>query len=148
MSIDSKHSYRFGFLKSEEWKGVRLIALARRGAACAVCGKVDWSNDAHHRHYNRRWKDTKAGTLDILCRSHHDLIHLLMAMFPKSSSCEWIKLIKKERRDFTIVAMHMAKNPGSYLTSDEFLERQTSRDMLFAAAKKVRKLLTDIAVRA
>lgn len=47
MSIDSKHSYRFGLLKSEEWKGNRKIVLAQRKAKCEVCKCESWSKPGY-----------------------------------------------------------------------------------------------------
>lgn len=75
MSIASKHFYRFTYLHSEEWKGVRALTLARDEAKCSICGKVDWSNDVHHVRYPRNiWKTTPIH-LVTLCRRCHDKIH-------------------------------------------------------------------------
>lgn len=75
MSIEGKHFYRFTYLKSEEWRTARLIALAKAGGHCALCGKVDWSNDAHHKKYPEDIWDTTPNHLVILCRCCHEKVH-------------------------------------------------------------------------
>ncbi|MES2366994.1 MAG: hypothetical protein V4563_14055 [Pseudomonadota bacterium] len=79
MSIDSKHSYRFEFLKSEEWKGRRLIILAERLARCEICSVEDWSNDVHHTRYRKNWDHYCRSDLRVACRDCHDIIHFVMA---------------------------------------------------------------------
>lgn len=76
VSIESKLAYRKTFLQSEEWKDVRYAKMARDGSSCDICGLSDLSNDAHHVHYPKRWKDTSVGDLVILCRDCHATIHL------------------------------------------------------------------------
>lgn len=77
-NVDSRHYYRFIFLRSEKWAGIRLVALARVGAKCKVCGKVDWSNDVHHVRYRKNlnfcWSDFR-----VLCRQCHKIAHLVLA---------------------------------------------------------------------
>lgn len=96
MSIESKHAYRFGFLKSEQWQNVRLEALAREGGKCQICGEESISNDAHHVWYPDNIYETKSDQLVILCRPCHDFVH---AMLPECKTRdelkgkeEWIKL--------------------------------------------------------
>lgn len=79
MSIDSKHAYRFGFLKSEEWQTMRLICIAMDEGKCVLCEKYDPSNDAHHLFYRPSWKDTKPEDLLTLCRECHKHVHDLGA---------------------------------------------------------------------
>ncbi len=78
MSIESKHSYRFGFLKSEEWEGHRKIILAERNAKCAVCGHKDWSNDVHHIVYRRGLSLKNRADFQVLCRTCHAIVHVIM----------------------------------------------------------------------
>lgn len=78
MSIEAKHSYRFGYLKSEEWKAVRLEALARESAKCQICGEESISNDAHHIWYPYNIYETTADHLVILCRPCHDFLHTMI----------------------------------------------------------------------
>lgn len=75
MSIEGKHSYRFGYLKSEQWSNVRLAALAREKARCQICGEESLSNDAHHVWYPQNIYETREQDLVILCRACHDFIH-------------------------------------------------------------------------
>ena len=77
MSIESKHAYRFGFLKSDEWTCVRLEALLREKGMCQVCGDESIFNDAHHIWYPENIYETEECHLVILCRPCHSLIHSL-----------------------------------------------------------------------
>lgn len=78
MSIEGQHAYRFGYLKSEEWKNVRLEALAREKGCCQICGEESISNDAHHVWYPENIYDTRAEQLVILCRCCHDFLHTMV----------------------------------------------------------------------
>lgn len=82
MSIESKHAYRFGFLKSDKWQQLRLDCLARDGAKCRICKVRDLSNDVHHIRYPARWIDTKIQDLVTLCREHHEMVHKIMEERP------------------------------------------------------------------
>ncbi len=78
MSIEAKHAYRFGYLKSEQWQTVRIAALARERGRCQICREFSVSNDAHHIEYAANIYETKEDHLVILCRPCHDLIHDLL----------------------------------------------------------------------
>lgn len=78
MSIEAKHAYRFGFLKSEKWARVRLEALVREGGKCEVCKKESIENDAHHVWYPENIYETQEHQLSILCRECHEFVHLLI----------------------------------------------------------------------
>lgn len=95
MSIESKHAYRFGYLKSEQWKTVRLEALVREKGKCQICGDESVFNDAHHVWYPENISDTKENQLVVLCRACHEFLH---AMLPEcktndeeSGRAQWIK---------------------------------------------------------
>jgi hypothetical protein len=75
MSIESKHAYRFGYLKSEEWGTVRIEALAREKALCQICGDESIHNDAHHVWYPENIWETTVNHLVILCRACHGFVH-------------------------------------------------------------------------
>lgn len=77
MGIEAKHAYRFGFLKSEEWRTMRLICLGMDEGKCVVCSKYDPSNDAHHLFYRGEWINTKPQDLVTLCRECHTKVHEL-----------------------------------------------------------------------
>jgi len=79
MSIEAKHAYRFGFLKSDTWETLRLTCIAMDEGKCAVCGKYNESNDAHHLFYRNQWKSTKVDDLLTLCRDCHKKVHELGA---------------------------------------------------------------------
>ena len=78
MSIESKHAYRFGYLKSEQWSNVRLEALAREKGRCEICGEESISNDAHHVWYPKNIYETTERHLVILCRPCHNFIHSML----------------------------------------------------------------------
>jgi len=78
MSIESKHAYRFGYLKSEQWKTVRMEALVREKAKCQICDEESISNDAHHIWYPENIYETKEGQLVILCRTCHEFLHVML----------------------------------------------------------------------
>lgn len=78
MSIEGKHAYRFGYLKSEKWQNVRLEALAREKAKCQICDEESISNDAHHMWYPENVYETTEAHLVILCRPCHDFIHTMI----------------------------------------------------------------------
>jgi hypothetical protein len=76
MSIESKHAYRFGYLKSDKWKQVRLDALLREKGKCQICQEESIYNDAHHIWYPENIYDTQEFHLVILCRPCHDFVHV------------------------------------------------------------------------
>ncbi len=78
MGIASKHSYRFVYLKSEQWQTVRLSALARENARCQICMEESISNDVHHIWYPESIWDTTERHVVVLCRSCHDFLHTMM----------------------------------------------------------------------
>lgn len=78
MSIEGKHAYRFGYLKSEQWSNVRLEALVREKAKCQICGEESISNDAHHIWYPDNIYETTERHLAILCRPCHDFVHVML----------------------------------------------------------------------
>jgi hypothetical protein len=75
VSIEGKHAYRFGYLKSEEWQTVRIEALARDRARCQICREESIHNDAHHVWYPENIWETTVNHLVILCRACHGFIH-------------------------------------------------------------------------
>lgn len=89
MSIAGKHSYRFEYLKSEEWGNVRAEVLARDGAKCLICGERDISNDVRHCRYPKSFWNTKASDCITLCRFCHDKMHELM-----SDKITWTEIVR------------------------------------------------------
>lgn len=73
------------YLNSPYWQELRMTVLARDGAACRVCGDVDWLNHAHHTTYDggRYLEQAKHGHLRraehivTLCPEHHEMMDLL-----------------------------------------------------------------------
>lgn len=78
MSIEGKHAYRFGYLKSEAWSNVRIEALAREKGRCQICGEESISNDAHHVWYPENIYETTEAHLVILCRPCHEFCHSML----------------------------------------------------------------------
>lgn len=95
MSIESKHAYRFIYLKSEQWEQVRLEALVREKACCEICGFESITNDAHHVWYPDNIYETTEAHLVILCRSCHDFLHLMLPECKTNDEdkgrAEWLK---------------------------------------------------------
>lgn len=78
MSVESKHAYRFGYLKSEKWASVRLQALVRESGKCQICSEESIYNDAHHIWYPNDIYETAESHLVILCRPCHEFIHAIL----------------------------------------------------------------------
>lgn len=91
MSINSKQVYRFGYLKSEQWKSVRLEALVREKGKCQICGEFSISNDAHHIWYPERLVETKEHHLVVLCRACHAFVHAVFPECDQSDECAGIE---------------------------------------------------------
>ncbi len=86
MSVIGKHYYRTAYLTSEEWKTIRIAALARDDAVCVICYEKNTSNDAHHIFYPKSVWKTELQHLVTLCRSCHDLVHLILPKSPETFS--------------------------------------------------------------
>lgn len=78
MSIKAKHSYRFGFLKSEKWSNIRLSILVHHEGKCYVCGFEAHNNDVHHVVYPKNWSETDRRHAVVLCRDCHASIHSII----------------------------------------------------------------------
>lgn len=95
MSIEGKHSYRFGYLKSDKWQAVRLEALVREKGKCQICGEESISNDAHHIWYPENIYDTTEQHLVILCRACHEFIHEMLPECKtddaEKGTAQWLK---------------------------------------------------------
>ncbi len=102
MGIEARHSYRFGYLRSEHWKCLRVEKLAKENAKCIYCGHRDISNDVHHVHYPRDLFKVHLGLLRVLCRKHHDRMHELMEELRASS--KFAGHPESEVRDLAIYA--------------------------------------------
>lgn len=88
MGIEAKHSYRFGYLKSEHWQNLRLAKLAEEDARCLFCGKRDPSNDVHHIYYPKDLYSVTTKWLCVLCRPHHERMHEVIDELKKSHRCD------------------------------------------------------------
>lgn len=73
-SLESKHFYRFTYLKSEHWQNLRIAKLAEVDAKCRRCKARDLSNDVHHLIY-RKLYDVQLPDLIVLCRACHSQVH-------------------------------------------------------------------------
>lgn len=131
MSIESKHAYRFGFLKSEEWEHFRIMAQIAHGAVCCVCGKKSFrdgdktfSNDVHHVYYPSSWKETKIGHVVILCRRHHKAVHSLMEKYPKMNKGTAVKIVRIEVVSFRGMLWGLKKFSRKKLSLERWCEYQ------------------------
>lgn len=74
--------YRNTYLKSEDWKQLRMTKLRLCKSRCSLCGISNPRNDVHHVKY-RKLYDVMLRDLRVVCRCCHDKIHELMARYPK-----------------------------------------------------------------
>ena len=148
--VAAKHHYRFKYLKSEHWGNLRIAKLASVDAKCKHCGARDLSNDVHHLRYKKLY-DVELDDLVVLCRSCHDLSHLVLDLFReriKSSSDIWKEtrryiffaqkagMIQMELHEFRVVPperfinvfwkVFKSKRKGLEMTVDQALERAKS----------------------
>ncbi len=114
MSIDSKHAYRFGLLKSEKWQNFRLEAMVKHGDRCCVCGKRSLKNDVHHIYYPSSWGETKVTHVVILCRKHHAAVHLLMRMYPRCQAQRAVKFVRNEVGGFKRLLRFLVRRKLSF----------------------------------
>lgn len=70
---DRRDYYRHTYLRSEHWRNLKQRVLGNR-PFCQVCGRRD-TLDVHHRTY-RDLYNVNPQDLVVLCRRHHDLVHL------------------------------------------------------------------------
>lgn len=138
MGIDAKAAYRFGFLKSERWKNIRLVCLVHNGDNCVVCGKRSHENDVHHIYYPERWEDTRPGHVVTLCRQHHKSVHKLMRRYPMLSMVKAVKYLRTEWQGFWSTVGKIQK----YGFNIEPSEKKEERYRLFASIKKLKRELT------
>jgi hypothetical protein len=100
MSIEAKHAYRFGFLKSEKWSQIRLETLVHFHSRCYICGKEKYNNDVHHVTYPEDLNDSCLKNLVVLYRTCHEFIHGFMDHRKiESPSRQW-KVIKEFAKYF------------------------------------------------
>lgn len=74
--------YRDVYLKSDEWKTLRVEKLVERKSRCTLCRVQSDSNDVHHLKYHHLW-DVKLHDLMVLCRPCHDWVHSVLKKYPK-----------------------------------------------------------------
>lgn len=97
-SVESRHYYRFQYLRSEHWSNLRLEKMASVDAVCDICGLRDLSNDVHHLRY-RKLFDVELEDLVVLCRSCHDSVHEALREFRDSlQTCSPSKVWKNTRK--------------------------------------------------
>lgn len=92
--------YRDTYLKSDDWKSLRLIAIqknANSGGVCPICARRVESLDVHHLKYRRLFNVTPKD-LKAVCRECHDKIHELLKKYPK------MKYLNREVLWFTVCA--------------------------------------------
>lgn len=93
--------YRNVYLKSSDWKSLRLERLEFAKHTCELCGKASPSLDVHHLTY-RRLHDVKWGDLRALCRDCHDSVHYLLHKYKK------LKTLCRSKQ-WSVVKRHLAK---------------------------------------
>jgi len=144
MAIQHVHAYRFGYLKSEKWKTVRLEAISRDNGECQFCGKsVGSFGDAHHLFYPTSVWDTKKKHLVTLCRSCHEFVHSNMEKSPKTrqGGDSVFRKLKKRFELKLIADKRAAEKAESYKNPRCWLCR-TERDGLARLVSDHPKLVT------
>jgi len=61
------------YLKSNEWKNLRMQALTKRGFTCEFCGED--ARIVHHVRYPKDFSDDSLKNLVVVCKRCHDLCH-------------------------------------------------------------------------
>lgn len=112
MSVEGKHAYRFGFLKSEKWKSLRLELLVKWKGKCAMCGKEAHDNDVHHTKYPERWENTSKSCVVVLCRGCHSTLHSLW---------EDGKIPQMDSGSFMIILKEIKSKQGTDFTAEDFM---------------------------
>lgn len=120
-SVSTKHSYRFGYLKSEHWKNLRIKKLARERGHCSMCMTSKWGNDVHHIRYPKNLYETTISDLRVLCRTCHEAVHEAMDAHPEyktffDTKVAW-KGIKYHARKLLIKRGHLVRHKNSKLRS-------------------------------
>ena len=122
--------YRDVYLKSDEWRGLRMLKILSTNGRCAICGAISTSNDIHHLRYKNLF-DVKLKHLKTVCRRCHDDIHLLMKKYPKMKLLDtgvmWATLVK-----------HIRKKIGTApeITNEERLAARARFNLIKAAVIK------------
>lgn len=125
MGIEAKHAYRFGYLKSDQWKAVRLEALVREKGKCQVCGEESIANDAHHVWYPKNIYETTERHLVILCRPCHDFIH---AMLPECKTSDEELGLAEWARFKSAIAMWRNEKLAIFQTGEPYMKAKQLRD--------------------
>lgn len=74
--------YRDVYLKSDDWKSLRLLRLIKSNYTCALCAATSECLDVHHLDY-KNLHDVDATDLRAVCRTCHNKVHKLMLKYPK-----------------------------------------------------------------
>lgn len=145
MSIDAKHAYRFGFLKSEKWDAIRLKALRAVKCKCVVCKKEDFFNDCHHIIYPAKWQKTRTCDLRVLCRQCHKAVHLRQKLNPEIPAKLIVKVLRRERQQLLCVGYRWARY-GKFTSESQSIDRGRFFETIHKMNKRfrlVRKILTN-----
>jgi hypothetical protein len=159
MSIESKHAYRFGYLKSEKWKTVRLEALVREKGKCQICGEESISNDAHHIWYPKSIYDTTEKNLVVLCRACHSFVHQMVPECKTNDEekgiREWnrfrnaIFVWRQDKSDLFLIRTDIRDEPNQYIrirdlrtAYDELKRRFKEQRQEVEEYKKQRPIMT------
>ncbi len=128
--------YRDIYLKSDDWKSLRLERLEFAKHKCELCGMSPPSLDVHHLVY-RRIHNVRSSDLRALCRDCHDSVHFLMRKYKK------LKKLDRSKQ-WSVIKRHLAKGiPAAQLSaicewralSQRRLKTVTRSGRLFLAQK-------------
>lgn len=66
------------YLRTEEWKRLRVLVVARAGNQCERCGKTGRRTNVHHLTYERRGFEMLSDLI-LLCEPCHEAEHGIVA---------------------------------------------------------------------
>ena len=124
--------YRDVYLKSDDWKNLRLLRLLKSNYVCAICAVTSECLDVHHVNY-RNLHDVQTTDLRALCRPCHNKVHALMKKYPK---------LKKEQNNIQWRTVQQHLSP--FLHGKSIWNDKTKRKKIEILIKKfviIRKVL-------
>ena len=94
--------YRDTYLKSKEWRNLRLERLYASRFTCELCGEKNCRFDVHHLEYKNLF-GAERKHLRTLCRKCHQQVHVLLLKYPKLKTLpqhqQWLVVLSHLKKD-------------------------------------------------